>query len=86
MKVRRGPGGGGVLGLEKGTDCGPTAAELWLSRPKMANKRGAVLLLYLIKGGLSECLVKYDTCNTENLPLNADFKGLFLSIHEKRGL
>ena len=26
----------GVLGLEKGTDCGPTAAEQWLSRPKMA--------------------------------------------------
>ena len=24
-------GGGGVLGLEKGTDCGPSAAELWLS-------------------------------------------------------
>ena len=25
------PGGGGVLSLEKGTDCGPTAGELWLS-------------------------------------------------------
>ena len=34
------PGGGGVLGLEKGTDCGPTAAERWLLRPKMAKKRG----------------------------------------------
>ena len=43
------PRGGGVLGLEKGTDCGPTAVEQWLSRPKMA-----VLLLHCIKGGLSE--------------------------------
>ena len=34
------PRGGGVLGLEKGTDCGLTAAERWLSRPKMAKKRG----------------------------------------------
>ena len=34
------PGGGGVLGLEKGTDCGPTAAERWWSRPKLAKKRG----------------------------------------------
>ena len=33
-------GPGGVLGLEKDTDCGPTAAELCLSRPKMAKKRG----------------------------------------------
>ena len=33
-------GGGGVLSLEKGTDCGPTDAEGWLSRPKMAKKRG----------------------------------------------
>ena len=32
--------GGRVLGLEKGTDCGPTAAEGWLSRPNMAKKRG----------------------------------------------
>ena len=31
---------GGVLGLEKGTDCSPTAAERWLLRPKMAKKRG----------------------------------------------
>ena len=36
---------GRVLGLEKGTDCGPTAAERWLSRHKMG-KRGAVLLLH----------------------------------------
>ena len=31
--VQRGPGGGGgggVLGLEKGTNCGPTTAERWL--------------------------------------------------------
>ena len=34
--------GGGVLGLEKGTDCGPSAAELWLSRANNAKKRGAV--------------------------------------------
>ena len=39
-------GGGGVLSLEKGIDCGPTAMEWWLSRPVMAKKRGAVLLLY----------------------------------------
>ena len=33
-------GGGGVLGLEKGTDCGPTAGEQWLSRPATAKKGG----------------------------------------------
>ena len=32
-------GGGGVLGLEKGTDCGPSAAELWLSRVNNAKKK-----------------------------------------------
>ena len=32
--------GGGGLSLEKGTDCGPTAAELWLSRQKLL-KRGS---------------------------------------------
>ena len=26
------PGGGGVLSPGKGTDCGPTAEERWLSR------------------------------------------------------
>ena len=31
-------GGGGVLSLEKGTDCGPTATELWLSRAKIVKK------------------------------------------------
>ena len=30
-------------------------------------------------------LVKYDVCITENSPLNANFKGLFLGIHERRG-
>ena len=35
-----GGGGGGVLGLEKGTDCGPSAAELWLSRANNAKKGG----------------------------------------------
>ena len=49
-------GGGVTLSLEKGTDFGPTAVELWPSRLKMAKKRGAVLLSYLIKGGLSESL------------------------------
>ena len=34
------PGGGRVLGLEKGTNCGPSAAELWLSRANNAKKRG----------------------------------------------
>ena len=31
-------------------------------------------------------LVKYDICNTENSLFNADLKGLFLCINEKRGL
>ena len=31
---------GGVLSLEKGTDCGPTAGERWLSRPATAKKGG----------------------------------------------
>ena len=47
--VRRGvvsvPGGWGVLSREKGTDCGSTAGEWWLSQPATAKKRGAVLLL-----------------------------------------
>ena len=42
------PRGGGVLCLEKGTDCGPTAGEWWLSRPVMAKKGG--LSLYHIVG------------------------------------
>ena len=33
-------GGRGVLGLEKGTDCGPSAAELWLSQANNAKKGG----------------------------------------------
>ena len=33
-------GGGGGLGLEKGTDCGPSAAELWLLRANNAKKGG----------------------------------------------
>ena len=35
-----GRGGGGLLGLEKGTDCGPTATELWLSQANIAKKDG----------------------------------------------
>ena len=35
-----GPGGGGVLSLDKGTDCGPTAAELWLLRANIPKKEG----------------------------------------------
>ena len=31
-------GGGGVLRPEKGTDCGPTTAELWMSLVKLAKK------------------------------------------------
>ena len=54
----RGPGGGGVLCLEKGTDCGPTAGERWRSRPATAEKGGLSrgLSLYHIVGkrGLSE--------------------------------
>ena len=48
------PGGGVVLSLEKGTDCGPTAGERWLSQPAMAKKRGAVLMLYCRIGELFE--------------------------------
>ena len=33
-------GGGGVLSLEKGTDCGPTAGERWLSRLTTAKRGG----------------------------------------------
>ena len=33
-------GGGGVLSLEKGTDSGPSAVELWLSRANNAKKGG----------------------------------------------
>ena len=50
------PGGGGVLSLEKGTNCGPTTAERWLSRREMAKKGGAVLLLYCKIRELSESL------------------------------
>ena len=35
-------GGGGDLGLEKGTNCSPTAAEQWLSRSEMAKRVGHV--------------------------------------------
>ena len=31
---------GGVLSLEKGTNCGPTAGERWLLRPATAKKGG----------------------------------------------
>ena len=50
-KEGRGPGGG-VLSLEKGTKCGPTAGERWLSRSATAKKGGAVLILYCKIGGL----------------------------------
>ena len=46
--------GGGVLSLEKGTDCGLTTGERWLSRPATAKKGEAVLLLYCRIGELSE--------------------------------
>ena len=41
---------------------------------------------FVIEIFLNNNLVKYDICNTENPPFNADFKGLCLVIHEKRGL
>ena len=47
-------GGGGVLSLEKGTNCSPTAGERWLSQPAVAKKQGVVLLLYCRIGELSE--------------------------------
>ena len=51
--LRESVGGGGpegALGLEKGTDCGPTAGERWLSRPATAKKGGGGLSLYYIVG------------------------------------
>ena len=48
--------GGGVLSPEKGTDCGLTARERWLSQPGTAKKRLAVLISYCRIGGLSESL------------------------------
>ena len=41
------PGGGGVLGPEKDTDCGPTAAEWWLSRQEMP-KKGGLFSYYIV--------------------------------------
>ena len=38
-QTRKGVGVGRVLSLEKGTDCGQTAAELWLLRVNIARKR-----------------------------------------------
>ena len=38
-------GGGGVLSLQKGTDCGPTAGERWLSRPETAKKEGCPYII-----------------------------------------
>ena len=43
-------------------------------------------LKYVLETLQNNNLVKYDTCNTENSPLNVDFKRLCLVIHEKRGL
>ena len=43
--IEGGPGGGGLLGLKKGTNCGPTSQELWLWQADMAKKKGG--------GGLS---------------------------------
>ena len=39
--------GGGVLSLEKGTDCGLTTWERWLLRPAMA-KNGGLSLCYIV--------------------------------------
>ena len=44
--------GGGVLSLEKGTNCSPTAAERWLSRREMAKKRGCPLIILQDKGAV----------------------------------
>ena len=49
----QGGGGGGVLSLEKGTNCGPTAGELWLLRHAKAKRRN-VLVLYCKIGELSD--------------------------------
>ena len=44
------PEGGGVLILEKGSDCGPTAEERWLLQPAKARKRGLSFYQILGKG------------------------------------
>ena len=41
---------GGVLCLEKGTICGPTDAERWLSQREMAKKGGCPLIILYDKG------------------------------------
>ena len=41
-------GGGGGLGLEKGTNCGLTAAEQWLSQHEMA-KKGGLSSYYIVR-------------------------------------
>ena len=51
MHARPGPvWGGGVLGLEKGTNCGSTDAEWWLSRREMAKRGGCPLIILQDKG------------------------------------
>ena len=38
-------GGGGVLSLEKGTNCGLTALEMWLSRANRTEKGGCPFII-----------------------------------------
>ena len=45
-----------------------------------------VCIQIFLKTSQNNNFVKYDTYNTENSSLLADFKGLFLGIHGKRGL
>ena len=46
----RGTGGGGYCSLEKATDCGPNAAELWLLRadkPKIKKGGGGLVIIII---------------------------------------
>ena len=62
----RSPGGGGALGMEKGTDCGLTATERWLSQAYLAKKKnkkkrekkgvGTCPVIIIAHRDLSNCL------------------------------
>ena len=68
-------GGGGVLGLEKGTNCGPTTAERWLSRREMA-KKGGLSTYYIVREWSCQSLCMqystlYNNCIHSNFFLKA---------------
>ena len=46
------PQGGGVLGLEKGTNCSLTTVKRWLSKPKMVKKGGCSFIILHYRGAV----------------------------------